>query len=77
VTVEEFTEEFAEMLGVDANSMNVQTDLTALPEWDSVAYLSAMVLIDERLGVSIRPDAISDAKTFGDILRVVEPALEA
>lgn len=77
MTVEEFSAEFAEMLGINAGELNSQTDLTALQEWDSVAYLSAMVLIDEKLGVSIRPDVISEAKTFDDILKAVGSALEA
>lgn len=73
---EDFTREFAEMLSIDPGELHPDTDLTALPEWDSVAYLSAMVLIDEKLAITIRPDLLSNAKTFGEILAEVQPALQ-
>jgi acyl carrier protein len=76
MTKDEFTREFAEMLCIDPDGLNADTDLTGLPEWDSVAYLSAMVLIDEKLATQIRPDVLSNARTFGDILTAVEAALQ-
>ena len=51
----EFTIEFAEILGIPPEELHLETDLTVLSEWDSVAYLSAMVLIDEKLNVQIPP----------------------
>jgi len=75
MTKDEFTQEFAEMLSIDAGDLSPETDLTALPEWDSVAYLSAMVLIDEKLAIQIRPDALSNARTFNDILSAVQDGL--
>jgi acyl carrier protein len=70
----EFTREFSEMLNVD--ELTPETDLGSLAEWDSVAYLSAMVLIDEKLGVQIRPDVLSNARIFGDILAAVQSAFQ-
>jgi acyl carrier protein len=72
----EFTHEFAEVLGIAPEDLHPETDLNSLPEWDSVAYLSAMILIDEKLAFSIRPDAISNARTFGDILHAVQSVLQ-
>jgi acyl carrier protein len=76
LNTDEFTREFAEMLNIDPASLRPNTDLTQLPEWDSVAYLSAMVLIDERLAISIRPDLLSNARSFGEILSAVQHALK-
>jgi acyl carrier protein len=76
MSTEEFTREFAEMLGIDPGALRPETDLTALQEWDSVAYLSAMVLIDEKLSMTIRPDVISTSRTFGEILSAVRSALK-
>jgi acyl carrier protein len=73
---DEFTREFAEMLGVVPAGFSADSDLTALSEWDSVSYLSALVLIDEKLSIAIRPDVISNARKFGDILSAVEAALQ-
>ena len=72
----EFTREFAEMLSTDPDNFCGETELGSLPEWDSVAYLSAMVMIDERLGITVRPDVISNATTFSDILAAVHSALQ-
>ena len=47
-----------------------------LENWDSVAYLSAMVFIDERLGITVKPEVLSRSEHFGDILRAVEGMLE-
>ncbi len=73
---DEFTREFAEMLSISMDELHPDTDLTALAEWDSVAYLSAMVMIDEKLGIAIRPDVLSNVRTFNDILTAVGSALK-
>jgi acyl carrier protein len=73
---EEFTREFAEMLSIDPANLNAETDLTALEEWDSVAYISALVLIDEKLGIAVRPEIISNSQTFGEILIAVQAGLK-
>ena len=73
---DEFTREFVEMLSIATDELHPDTDLTALAEWDSVAYLSAMVLIDEKLGIAIRPEVLSNVRTFNDILTAVGTALQ-
>jgi acyl carrier protein len=73
---DEFTREFAEMLSIATDELHPDTDLTALAEWDSVGYLSAMVLIDEKLGIEIRPEVLSNARTFSDILTAVGTKLQ-
>ncbi len=76
MTKDTFTRDFAEMLLISPDGLRPETDMTALAEWDSVGYLAAMVLIDDKLGIQIRPDVLSGAKTFGDILEAVHTALE-
>ena len=72
----EFIAEFAEILDVAPDALKPETELDTLQMWDSVAYLSAMVLIDEKLGITIRPEVLSHAKTFEDILKAVDSALQ-
>lgn len=76
MTREEFTREFAEMLCIDHQQLTPDLEMTELPEWDSVAYLSAMVLIDEKLAVTIRPDVLSNSKTYGEILAALQSAFQ-
>jgi acyl carrier protein len=74
---QQFLEEFSEILGVSAADLTPVTELSSLETWDSVSYLSTMVLFDEKLGVAISPDALTAAKTIQDILNMGGPALQA
>jgi acyl carrier protein len=71
-----FLEEFADMLGMSAADLTPATQLSSLENWDSVAYLSTMVLLDEKVGVAISPDDLTAARTVQDILDAGGPALQ-
>jgi acyl carrier protein len=71
----QFLDEFADMLGMSAADLTPDTQLSSLENWDSVAYLSTMVLLDERVGVAISPDDLTAARTVQDILDAGGPAL--
>ena len=70
MTRQEFAREFAEILGVAADQLRPDAELATFDTWDSVAYLSTMVLFDERLGLAVRPEAISKAATFTDLMKL-------
>jgi acyl carrier protein len=72
-----FLEEFAEIVGVSTAEITPATQLATLENWDSVSYLSTMVLLDEKLGIAIAPDDLTAAKTIQDIMNVAGPALES
>jgi acyl carrier protein len=72
----QFLDEFADMLGVGVADLTPSTQLSSLENWDSVAYLSTMVLLDEKVGVAISPDDLTSARTVQDILNVGGPALQ-
>lgn len=74
MTRAEFIAEFADVLDVPAEEILPETDLKAIRTWDSVAFLSVMVLIDENFGIVARPETFSKAERFADILSVVENA---
>ena len=77
MTREQFIAEFAGLLEIQPEQLTETTRMAELETWDSVAYLSAMVLIDERLGVTVKPEVLSRSESFGDILRAVEDTFEA
>jgi acyl carrier protein len=60
------------MLSLPAGSLHPETEMLSLEGWDSVSYLSAMVLIDEKLSVRVQPELFSHAQTFGDILAAID-----
>ena len=74
---QQFLEEFSEILGVSAADLGPSTELSSLETWDSVSYLSTMVLLDEKLGVAISPDELTAARTVQDILNAGGSALQA
>jgi len=77
MTKEQFRAEFAEILDVSPDELGPETILTGFSTWDSVTYLAVMVMIDDKVGITVRPDAIAGAETFNDILNAVAERLES
>jgi acyl carrier protein len=63
----EFVVAFADAIGCPDN-LELDTPLSSIDVWDSVAYLAVMTMVDEKMGVSINPEGLLEAKTVGDIL---------
>lgn len=76
MTQREFASRFAEIVSIDPEMLTPQLEMNSIPGWDSVTLLSAMVLIDSELGLTIRPESLSQARTFGDILAAISPKLQ-
>jgi acyl carrier protein len=71
---QEFLSRFSEVVGTDAASIGLETELRTLEGWDSVAYLGTTVLIEEEMGIAIQPDVLTDSVTIGDILKAARKA---
>lgn len=57
-----------EMLELDEGTLTEDTILNDLDEYDSMAKLSLIVLMDDEFGVKLTGEAIKGFKTVGDIL---------
>jgi acyl carrier protein len=68
MTDQEFLKGFAEVVAADERTLALDTPLASLEGWDSVAYLSTMVFVEESMGVTLTPDTLLDLKTASDIL---------
>jgi acyl carrier protein len=68
MTDEEFLKGFAEIVAADEGSFSLDTPLASLEGWDSVAYLSTMVYVEENMGVVLTPDVLVNVKTVMEIL---------
>ncbi len=55
-------------LEVEINSLTEDTLLSDLPEYDSMAKLSIIILCDEEFGKKLMGEQIRNFKTIGDIL---------
>jgi acyl carrier protein len=70
VNDEQFLEKLAEILQVPAGSMSREFPLTE-ENWDSVAVLSAISLIDEQFDVTVDAGALQSAGTAGEVVELV------
>ena len=66
-----FYEEFASLLGIEKNSISENSILSEL-EWDSMALISTMALIDEVFAVVVSGDQLTECITVADILKLVK-----
>lgn len=57
-----------DMLELDGGSLTPEMELTSIDEYDSMAKLSLIVLMDEECGKKLTGEQIREFKTVGDIL---------
>ena len=58
----------AELLEREVSDFTPETKLEELEEWDSLAAISYVVMMDEHFGVTANPNDIRNFKTIQDIL---------
>ena len=58
----------AELLELVVSDFTPETKLEELEEWDSLAAISYVVMMDEHFGVTANPNDIRNFKTIQDIL---------
>ena len=58
----------AELLELEVSDFTPETTLEELEEWDSLAAISYVVMMDEHFGVTANPNDIRNFKTIQDIL---------
>ena len=57
-----------DMLELDPGTLKEEMELSAIDEYDSMAKLSLIVLMDEEFGMKLTGEKIREFKTIGDIL---------
>lgn len=60
-----------DMLELDAGSLTPDMNLEDIDEWDSMASLSFIVLMDEEFGKEIKGEDIKKLKTVQDVLDIM------
>ena len=61
-----------EILDLEENSLKPQTILKDLEEWDSVAFLSFIAMMDDEFGKTIKGSVIREQKTVADLMALME-----
>lgn len=68
-----FIEAFAEALEIeDASALSVETAFRELDEWDSLAYLNVIAMLDEEYDIQIENAQFKKLNTLGDIIVYIE-----
>lgn len=73
--LEEFKSQIAEELDVEPAALTPETLLADLENWDSVAALTAMVLIEQISGHAVAPEEMVELQTYGDLEDLVRKKL--
>lgn len=60
-----------DMLELDEGALTVDTVLDDVDEYDSMAKLSLIVLMDDEFGVKLTGDVIKGFETVGDIVKLM------
>lgn len=68
MTTEKKIELLEEMMELDEGTLTPETDLEDIEEWDSMAKLSLIVLVDDECGKSLTGQEIKGFTTVQDIL---------
>lgn len=61
-----------EILDLEENSLKPQTILKDLEEWDSVAFLSFIAMMDDEFGKTIKGSVVREQKTVADLMALME-----
>jgi acyl carrier protein len=72
MTVQEKLVLLEEMMELDEGILTLETELDDLEEWDSIAVISFIAMIDDEFNKTIKGSQIKEFKTVSDALAVME-----
>lgn len=72
MNVQDFIEKFAEAIDVEASNLTPETEFRNLEEWDSVAYISVIAMMDEEYDIQIEMSIFKTLKTLGAVAEYIE-----
>ena len=68
MTIEEKIAVLEDMMELENGTLTVETKLSTVDEFDSMAKLSLIVISDEEFGKKLTGEQLREFKTIGDIL---------
>ena len=72
MTNEKKLELLEDMLELDPGTLKPETVLEDLEEWDSVAVISFIALVDDEFDKVIKGVSVREQKTVGDLMALME-----
>lgn len=74
ISVNELMAVYAEIFGVDAQSLTLDTHKSEVRDWDSMGVLMLMAEYDARLGLTLTAEQLEQLETIRDLVMVVKNA---
>lgn len=72
MTDEQKIKTIEEILDLDEGTLKEDTVLKDLEEWDSVAFLSFIAMMDDEFGKTIKGSVVREQKTVADLMALME-----
>lgn len=72
MTDERKIELIAEILDVEAETLTPETELGSMDEWDSIALISFLAMMDDEFGREIKGSIVKEQKTVADLMALME-----
>ena len=69
---EKFIEEFKEILDMEDQSINMDDTFRDYDNWDSMANLSVIAMLDDEFGVHIESKDFKELSTVGELIEEVK-----
>jgi acyl carrier protein len=69
--INKFIEDLKEILEAEKMTINVDTLLKSIPEYDSLAILSIIAYIDENFSKKLSTQEFNNLKTVGDLIHQI------
>jgi acyl carrier protein len=63
-----FVSQFKEVLDIESQEIGLDLEFRNLEEWDSLALLSVIAMIDDEYDIIIKGNSFKELKTIGDII---------
>jgi len=68
--MEAFYEGLAEIFEIDVSEISPNLDLTKM-DWDSLAFISTIALVDDCFDVMLNGQSLADCQTVADIEKLI------
>ncbi len=62
----------AEVLDVEVETLTPETELGSMDEWDSIALISFIAMMDDEFHKEIKGGILKEQKTVADLMKLME-----
>lgn len=70
-----FLDQMRDTLDIEDRELNLDDEFRSYDEWDSLAFLSTIAMIDDEYGVVIKATEFRELVTLNDIVKAIEAKL--